>query len=489
MIILAIFIAILLTISKVASRSNVATPKDFYLANGGLGTIVMAMTMGSAYFSTWTLLGAIGQYYRDGVWFIAFACWTIVHAMYCWLFGTRMWFLGRKHGFITPGDLVETYYGSSLLRILFAIMGIIGLVPLMLIQVTGGAMALESLTNYEIPYWAGVLIMGVFVGIIVSTSGQRGAAWTNTFMGVFFGIALLFIVTFFIYKAGGFSAFKTVAKVAPQVLTNKGDFWGIIETALGLGFGFFVMPQMWMGFYSMESGRVLRKTTMITPFWNSWIMALGTLIIGILAHTPGLVPGLTPKLADRTLPIFFSSFSPVWGALVIAAIVAAGISTINSALVGSSAVFANDIYVRFFKKEASAAQQTIIGKVVVIILILFVIALAYVPAAQGYIVQVASVGYGVLMQLVPSVVGIFYFHKATKKACISSIICGELVLLYVKVFGSPLPMKAGVSGLIVAAIVLFVVSQFTTEEPETKAVQNTMHAELAELYAFDDDKF
>lgn len=265
-IVLACFIAILLFISKAASRSNIATPKDFYLANGGLGTIVMAMTMGSAYFSTWTLLGAIGQYYRDGVWFMAFSSWTIVHAMYIWLMGTKMWYLSKKYNFITPGDLIEKYYGSPSLHLLFAIVGIIGLIPYMLIQITGGAMALESLTNQAIPYWIGVLVMGLFVGIIVSTSGGRGAAWSNTFMGIFFGSVLIFIVGFFLFKSGGLAAFHKVAEVAPKVLVNKGDFWPIFETALGLGFGFFVMPQMWMGFYSVSSPQVLRKTTMITPF-------------------------------------------------------------------------------------------------------------------------------------------------------------------------------------------------------------------------------
>lgn len=483
--VLACFIAILLGIAKVASRSNVATPKDFYLAGGGLGTIVMAMTMGSAYFSTWTLLGAIGQYYRDGVWFIAFAAWTILHAMYMWIFGTRFWFLGRKYNFITPGDLIEKYYKSPTLHLVFAIVGIIGLIPYMLIQVTGGAMALESLTNYSIPYWVGVLIMGVFVGVIVSTSGGRGAAWSNTFMGVFFGSVLVFIVSFFVVKAGGLGAFKQVAQVAPEVLVNKGQFWTIFETAVGLGVGFFIMPQMWMGFYSMQSSQVIRKTTMITPCWNSWIMALGTLTIGILAHTPGLVPGLTPQLADRTIPIFFSSYAPVFGAVVIAAIVAAGISTINSALIGCSSLFANDIYVRFFRRNATPAQQTTIGKMTVVILTLVVIALAFIPAAQGYIVQVASVGYAILMQLVPAVVGAMFWKRGTRKAALLSILLGEAVVVIVYLFGSPFPMKPGISGLIVAAVSYVLVTLLTQDDRETESVKEMMHKDLATVFALE----
>lgn len=64
---LIIFLGILLWISSMASKSNIATPSDFFLANRSLGTIVMTMTTGASYFSTWTLLGAIGNHYRDGV--------------------------------------------------------------------------------------------------------------------------------------------------------------------------------------------------------------------------------------------------------------------------------------------------------------------------------------------------------------------------------------------------------------------------------------
>lgn len=80
-IVLILFLSILLLISNRASKSNIATPNDFFLANRSLGTIVMTMTTGASYFSTWTLLGAIGNHYRDGVWFSAFAAWAIVRAL------------------------------------------------------------------------------------------------------------------------------------------------------------------------------------------------------------------------------------------------------------------------------------------------------------------------------------------------------------------------------------------------------------------------
>lgn len=421
-----------------------------------------------------------GNHYRDGVWFSAFAAWAVVHALFIWLFGSRIWYLGRKHRFVTPGDMMEKYYKSPFLRLLFAIVGMIGLIPYMLIQVTGGAFSLNSLTNNAIPYWVGIMIMGAFVGIIVTLSGGRGAAWVDTFMGFFFGTTLLVITLVFIYSAGGFNAFVNLQSVAPEILVNKGDFPGIMETALGLMFGFWIMPHMWQKFYSAESPMVLAKTSILTPFWNSWLMALSALFIGMLAHTPGLVPGLTEENSDTIIPLFFSTYAPLFGAVVVAAVIAAGISTINSALLSSASLLVNDIYVRFFDKDVSPARTTFISKVTVLLMTLIVVIVAFIPAAQGFLVPVANLGYGIVLQLVPAALGPLFWRKGTLAGAVSSIIVGESALAIVYIFGSPLPLGPVSTGFILGILTFIGVSMLT----EDKNVQekNKHHQELVEIY-------
>lgn len=470
-----------------ASRSNIATPSDFFLANRSLGTIVMTMTTGASYFSTWTLLGAIGNHYRDGVWFSAFAAWAVVHALFIWLFGSRIWYLGRKHHFVTPGDMMEKYYQSPFLRLLFAIVGMIGLIPYMLIQITGGAFSLNSLTNNAIPYWVGILIMGVFVGIIVTLSGGRGAAWADTFMGFFFGTTLVVITLIFIYRAGGFDAFVNLQAAAPEILVNKGQFPGIMETAVGLMFGFWIMPHMWQKFYSAKSPLILAKTSIITPFWNSWLMALGALFIGMIAHTPGLVPGLTPENSDTIIPLFFSTYAPLFGSVVVAAVIAAGISTINSALLSSASLLVNDIYVRFIDKEVSPARTTFISKITVLLMTLVIVIFAFIPAAQGFLVPVAALGYGIVLQLVPAALGPLYWRKGTLAGAVTSIIVGVSALVIVYIFGSPLPLGPATTGFALG-IASFAVVSMLTEDSHMKE-KNKHHREMVETYFPDESNW
>ncbi|GAA1119142.1 sodium:solute symporter family protein [Nesterenkonia jeotgali] len=476
LVVLFVFFAVLGLITYRASRSNKATPDDFFLANRGLGTVVLLMTTGASFFSTWTLLGAIGSYYREGVWFIAFAAWTVVHALFIWLFGARIWQLGRQFGFVTPGELVERYYGSPLLRTLFAVVGIVCLVPVMLIQVTGGAGALTSLTEGAVPYWVGVTLMGVFVGAMVAISGGRGAAWGDTFMGVFFGTVLLLITLVFVFGSGGFDSFRNISEVSPEVLVNQGNFWGIFDTALGLGLAFWVMPHMWQKFYSARSPLVLAKTSLLTPFWNSWLMALGALTIGILAHYPGLVPGLSADNSDQTIPLFFAAHAPLLGSIVIAAIIAAAISTINSQLLTSANILTTDLYKRFVNPGLTMRGEAYVGRIAVGGLTIMVVVLAFTPAAQGFLVPLSSLGFAIAIQMCPAAFGALMWRGATRLGAITSLIAGLSALTLVYLVDSPLPMGPAASGIITGSVVFVVVSLLDPRGPTP--IQHEFHDSL-----------
>lgn len=471
------FLLVLVGISLGAARLNKQTPDDFFLANRGLGTVVLLMTTGASFFSTWTLLGAVGNFYRDGVWFMAFPAWTVVHAMFIWVFGTRIWQLGKKYGFVTPGDMAEHYYGSPLLRVLFAIIGIIGLVPYMMIQIIGGANAMKTLTNDAIPYWVGIVVLGLLVGVLVTLSGGRGAAWTDTFMGFFFGGVLIVIMLIFVSSAGWLDAFRNLETVAPQVLTNKGDPWPIMDTALGLSLGFWIMPHMWQKYYSARSARSLGQTAAITPLWNTWIMSVSALVIGILAWTPGLLDGLDAENSDQVIPLYFAQNAPLFGAVVVVAIIAAGISTVNSQLLSSGSLLTADVYVRFVRPDASARIRTIVGRGSVVALTVLVCVLAFTPAAEQFLVPLADRGFAIGSQLVPAALGPLVWRRATRSGALVSIIASEAVVLMVSLSLSPLPLGPAVSGILVGLPVFVLVSCAT--QGQVRPIQDEYHNSLA----------
>lgn len=473
--ILAVFIAIFILISFLSKRNSASSSKesaeDFVIGGRGMGTIVLLLSMGATYFSTWTLLGSFGAYFREGVWFIGFAVWTIFHGVFIWLFGARIWLAGKRFGFITPGQMVEHYYESKRLRTLVAVIGIFALVPVMLIQVSGGALALDTMTDGAVPYVVGVIITSVMVGVIVLWAGFKGTAWTDSFMGIFFATILICTAIYVCYLAGGSNMFSNVASYKPELLVNNGKPMKMVELWLGLGFGAWVLPHMWQKFYSAKSAEVLGKVAVMTPFWNSWMMAIIPLVIGTAAVIPGIAPGVTKETSDTILPLIFAEHAPVLGAFVVAGILAAAISTINSQLLSSASIVAEDIVNSLRSEPLSSSQSTQVTRVVVASLTGLILILALAPGGAGLLVPIASLGFGLGLQLVPSALGMLHFRFVTEKGAFCGLISGAVLMIFMAIFNTDIPLGPGFSGFILNIVITIVVSRFTSPVSQ-KSIEN-----------------
>jgi len=473
--VLSLFIVAFLIVSYLSKRNSSVvqgtSSENFIIGGRGMGTLVLVLSMGATYFSTWTLLGAFGAYYRSGIWFSGFAVWTIFHAIFIWLFGTRIWLAGKRFGFITPGQMVNHYYNSNRLRIAVALVGISALVPVMLIQVIGGAKALESLTDGAIPYIVGVTVTSVMVGIIVLWSGFKGTAWTDSFMGIFFASILIFTAFYVLKLSGGFEVFEKIAEYKPELNQVSGNPLGMLELWLGLGFGAWVLPHMWQKFYSASSAKVLGKVAMATPFWNSWMMAIIPLVVGMAAVIPGVAPTVTVESSDTILPQIFNTHFPVLGAFVVAGILAAAISTINSQLLSSASLVAEDVVDALTDKDMNSKKVTWVTRFVVVSLTILIFTLAMLPSGAGFLVPIASLGFGLGLQLVPSALGMLYFKSVTEKGAFAGLILGVSVMAFMSISQLDFPFGASISGIIVNILTTFLVSKLT-KKVEKKSVED-----------------
>ncbi|QUJ66268.1 sodium:solute symporter family protein [Photobacterium sp. GJ3] len=466
------------------------TSTESYVIGGrSMGTVVLLLSMGATYFSTWTLLGAFGTYYRSGVWFSSFAVWTIFHGIFVWLFGTRIWLAGKKFGFFTPGQMFQHYYSSKRLRIAVAIVGILALVPVMLIQISGGAQALESLTDGMVPYVIGVTVTSLMVGVIVLWAGFKGTAWTDSFMGLFFASILIFTAFYAADKAGGFALFEKALAHSPEKMVTGGNPLKMIELWLGLGFGAWVLPHMWQKYYSASSAEVLGKVAAMTPFWNSWMMAIIPLVVGTAAMIPGVVPGVTAATSDTILPQFFSAHLPVLGAFVVAGILAAAISTINSQLLSSASIVAEDIVNSLRKSPMTSINTVRVTKLAVIALTLLVFVLALTPGGAGFLIPIASLGFGLGLQIVPSALGILYFRSISEAGAFWGLITGASAMGISALLGLNFIVGHGLFGLIINVIVTVVISQKTQPVSQDSVAQyhNMYAAYMTDNVSTDDE--
>jgi SSS family solute:Na+ symporter len=295
--------------------------------------------------------------------------------------------------------------------------------------------ALEALVG--LPYVYGCILVTVIILIYTLRGGLRAVAWTDLFQGVVMFLLLaasLFIVA---QHHGGFiEANQKILAVHPDLFSRPGATG---KYTYGIWFSFMLLwffcdpmfPQLFQRFFSAKSRSTIAGTMFFYPLICTLVFFL-PISVGVLGHLS--FPDLAGKEADKILPLTMTLISgDFMAALVIAAGLAALMSTMDSQLLTLSSIFTRDILSLSpkFKGETSLS-----GRVFVIFLSIAGLLLAYKPPAT--ILQIATQTFTGLAVLFPTVIFGLYLKKVFPLAALLSIVCGEgaMLLFYFKLLSA-----------------------------------------------------
>ena len=421
------YFLIVLLVGFVARTRWKATPDSYFLADRKLGTLVLLGTMVATNFSAFTVFGTSGAGYRDGyAFFPIMGFGTGFMALSFWVLGRKIWQVGRDRGLVTPPELVKSLYDSPALSFLFAMVMIVFTVPYLALQPMAAGYVLEELVG--LPYVYGCILVTVIILLYTLRGGLRAVAWTDLFQGTIMLILLIATLIIVSNHHGGFiTANQTVLANQPELFARPGAQG---KYSLGIWFSFILLwflcdpmfPQLFQRFFTAKNDRVIGRIMLLYPLVCTIVFIL-PISVGVLGHLT--FPDLVGKQADRILPMVMTHISgDFMAALVMAAGLAALMSTMDSQLLTLSSIFTRDIVPLFKKSETGNA---VIGRVFVICLGLAGMALAFKPPAT--ILQIATQTFTGLAVLFPTVIFGLYLKRVYAAAAISSIICGEAALI------------------------------------------------------------
>jgi len=425
-VLIAYFITILV-IGFIARTRLKSSPETYFLADRKLGTLVLIGTMVATNFSAFTVFGTSGAGYRDGyAFFPIMGFGTGFMALTFWILGRKIWEVGRNSGAVTPPELVRKLYGSPLLSFLFSLVMIIFTIPYLALQPMAAGYALEALVG--LPYVYGCILVTVIILLYTLRGGLRAVAWTDLFQGVVMFLLLLASLIMVAQHHGGFiEANQKIFSMHPELFSRPG---GTGKYTYGIWFSFILLwffcdpmfPQLFQRFFSAKNRGSIAKTMLFYPLICTVVFFL-PISVGVLGHLS--FPDLVGKEADKILPLTMTLISgDFMAALVIAAGLAALMSTMDSQLLTLSSIFTRDILPLSgkFKGETSVS-----GRIFVICLSIAGLLLAYKPPAT--ILQIATQTFTGLAVLFPTVIFGLYLKKVFPVAALLSIICGEGVML------------------------------------------------------------
>lgn len=432
------YFLIVLTIGLIARTRWKSPPETYFLADRKLGTLVLLGTMVATNFSAFTVFGTSGAGYRDGyAFFPIMGFGTGFMALTFWILGRKIWEAGKDRSLVTPPELVGAIYNSRPLSLIFALVMIVFTIPYLALQPMAAGYVLEELVG--IPYFYGCALVTGIIVLYTLRGGMRAVAWTDVFQGSLM-VILLFVSLFLVaaHHGGFIAANQKVMAASPELFSRPG---GSGRYTIGIWFSYILLwflcdpmfPQLFQRFYSARDERSLSRIMLFYPLVCTVVFFM-PIAVGVMGRLS--FPDLVGKGADRILPMVLTAISgDFMAALVMAAGLAALMSTMDSQLLTLSSIFTRDIAPVFLKKKP---EGSIIGRVFVICLSLAGLALAYKPPAT--ILQIATQTFTGLAVLFPSVVFGLYFKRVRALPAILSILSGEglMVLFYLKML-SPGP--------------------------------------------------
>jgi len=453
------------------------THDDYYLAGRRLNPWVTALSAEASSESGWLLLGLPGQAFSMGVgaFWVAFGClagtffnWTAVAGR-----------LRKITGFfraITIPDYLESRFDdrSHTLRVVAALLIGVFMTSYVAAQLVASGKALS--VTFGIDYVPAVLVGSAVILFYTMMGGFFAVAWTDVVQAVMMIIGLVVIPVVGTIKLGGPGA------VVARLAECAGDTSGFMSMRvgregialatfiigmLGIGLGYPGQPHVLVRFMAIKRPSLIRKGALIGIIWAA-IALYGAVLVGLLAR--GILSGDVGD-PERVLPLMAMELLPSWIAgIMIAAAMAAIMSTADSQLLVASSSFVQDFYHKTFGRKPSQSTLVLLSRLVTlgIGVLGMVIALRQDPENPvGVVFWLVLYAWGGLASAFgPVIVLSLYWKRVTRAGALAGMLSGAATVI---VWESIPVLKEFlyvlIPGVVVSSIAVIVVSLLTTPPP------------------------
>jgi sodium/proline symporter len=375
---LVVYKFILIGIGIWTSR-RVKDEADFLVGGRGLGAVVAGMSYAASTSSAWALLGFSGFVFTVGLsalWMLP-GIWGGYVIMWV-LFGPRIREESSRKAFITPTEFLTANMDAHAAKQIAALAALlIAFCFMFYIAAQFAAAAQAFVTNFQMNLGSSIVISASIILIYCLLGGFWAASITDTLQGfVMIAVAML-VPTLAVIEAGGpGQIIDTLWQTNSKLTMWSGGYSGFLLLGLvfglsGVGIGTFGQPHLLSRLMAVKGDRERRNGFVIALTW-AVIVYVGMAWLALAARSLALTPDATEQifyiLAEQLLP-------PILAGIVVAAILSAIMSTVDSLLLAASAAVAHDLNLaeRFQMRENLVSRIVMTGIVVLAVVLAVVL--------------------------------------------------------------------------------------------------------------------
>ena len=471
MISLGAYFLVMIGIGIYAYFKQANDTEGYMLGGRNLSPAVTALSAGASDMSGWLLLGLPGAMYADGVVSAWIAIGLTMGAFLNYLIVAprlRVYTEVADNAITLPDYFANRFEDKShLLRVISAIVIILFFTVYTAASLVGGGKLFESSLNLS--YGTGLWVTAGVVVVYTLFGGFLAVSMTDFVQGVIMLFAMVIVPIVALTDLGGVGATtNAIRAIDPSMLdiTSGMTALGIISL-LAWGLGYFGQPHIIVRFMAIRSVKDVPTARRIGMSWMI-ISLIGACVTGIAGRAYVAKTAMTLDDPETIFLVFTQFlFHPLVSGFLLAAILAAIMSTISSQLLVVSSSLTKDVYKLFFDREAPEARQVLVGRISVIIVAIVAILLASNPDSSVLnLVSNAWAGFGAAFG--PLVIFSLTWRGMNRNGAVAGMVVGALTVI-LWVYG-PFEMNgvalnswlyAIVPGFILSTIAIFAVSTMT----------------------------
>lgn len=441
---------------------------DYVLGGRSLGPGVTALSAGASDMSGWLLLGLPGAVYASGLGELWIGVGLVAGAFLNWLFVAgrlRRFTEAAKDSLTIPDFLENRFYDKTrMLRVISAIVILIFFTLYISAGLVGGGLLFQSTFGME---YSTALIVGAVVIISYTfLGGFLAVSWTDFLQGILMFLTLLVVPMFVVVLVGGWGqAEREIVAIDPSYSTvlEGMTFLGMISL-LAWGLGYFGQPHILARFMAIRSVDDMPRAMTIGMGWMilALIGAVATGYMGIAYFADAPIEESETILIELIRAIF----NPWVAGILMAAILAAIMSTIDSQLLVSASALTNDFYKGFIRPSASDQEMVWVGRGAVIVVSIVALILAMDPEA-GVLDLVAYAWGGFGAAFGPVIILSLYWKRMTGVSAMAGMVVGAVtVIVWEQLSGGLFDVYEIVPGFLFCTLTIVVVSLLGKEPSE-----------------------
>jgi SSS family solute:Na+ symporter len=427
------YLTLLLALGLVSNRFFRGTSRDYFVASHSIGPFMLLMSIFGTTMTAFALVGSTGKAFTTGIGVYGMmASWSgLIHCACFFFVGLKLWAIGKRYGYVTQVQFFRERFASPALGYVLFPALVLLLIPYLLIGVLGAGSVMKGLTagtfvevfpetGGAIPPWLTGLVVCSVVLTYVFWGGVRGAVWANTFQTLVFLTTAVAAFIMISRALGGLgAATRQTLATAPELLTRAGqighlEFFTYFLIPLSAG----MFPHLFQHWLTARSARTFRLTLVGHPICML-ILWVPCILIGVWAAGAGLQVAHPNHVLGAMVGELVHN--EILTGLLIAGILAAIMSSLDSQFVCLGTMFTEDIVVHHFGQDRFTERQHVwLARTFIVTIVAVTYALSFFP--PPHIFDLGIWCFSGFASLFPIAVAAVYWKRVTAPGAIAAVL-------------------------------------------------------------------